>query len=194
MALVKVGVWERDGVEFDLVEEGNPSTDLAQLKGVAFEGSSSTTIEGDSGVMKFKDSDNPTPVTLKELKDGADLAVVGRYVIPIIWNGTVSDGTFYGYSNLLPGDNTPISIVRDSVFKDFSWSNSNSGADFALIFRKNSTTATPFYTTPNQTNKQTLDILDVDESFNAGDKIYIEHDDQGGNASDVGMMLFFQNV
>jgi len=68
MSKVKLSMLERDGVENNFgPEEANPASDLAELKGVAFEGSLSTTIEGNSGVMEFKDSEVVQKVTLQEL-------------------------------------------------------------------------------------------------------------------------------
>lgn len=47
--------------------EADPTEDYASVKGVAFENSDNTTIRGDSGVMKFKDSENPADRTLSQL-------------------------------------------------------------------------------------------------------------------------------
>lgn len=60
------------GTEFDMVPtETNPSEDYLAAKGIAFENSDNTTIEGDSGVMKFKDTDVTTQVSLQELVSSA---------------------------------------------------------------------------------------------------------------------------
>lgn len=116
------------------------------------------------------------------------------YTIVLTWNGTISNGEFYGYSNLLPGDDTPITIPIDCEFVAFSWSNRKSGADYTLDFRKNSTGATVFLS-ESRTNTQNFSFeLTTPEPFSAGDEIYIEHGDDGTNASDVGLVLAFRAV
>lgn len=115
-------------------------------------------------------------------------------IFPIILthNGTVGGGTFLGYSSLIPGDDTPIVVGRDADLVNFTFSNGNANADYSLIFRKNSTVASPFLTV-SKTNEQffSFDLI-TPESFLAGDRIYIEYQDDGTNASDVGMVLNFR--
>lgn len=60
------------GTEFDMVPtETNPAEDYVAAKGLALENSDDTTIRGDSGVMKFKDSDITLEVSLQELVSSA---------------------------------------------------------------------------------------------------------------------------
>lgn len=67
-----------DGTEFDMTPtEANPSEDYIAAKGLALENSDDTVIFGDSGQMKFKDTDVTTEVTLEELLDGGNGASPG---------------------------------------------------------------------------------------------------------------------
>ena len=114
-----------------------------------------------------------------------------RYSINCIHNGTVSNGTFIGYLNTIPGDSTPIVIPVKSDFVEYTFSNSNSNADFTLEFRKGSTTATPFHTISKVDTLNFVDII-TPEEFLTGEEIYIKYVDDGTNASDVGLVLFFK--
>lgn len=130
------------------------------------------------------------------VQDGLDNVgdLVSVLVVPItlVYNGNLSNGDFIGYSNLLPGDSTPIVAPTTANFTGFTWSNSNTDADFALVFRKNSTTATPFFTW-SVDNTQTDEVdLPTPESFNAGDLIFVQYIDEGQNASDAVIVLRFR--
>lgn len=116
-----------------------------------------------------------------------------RYTIPLVYNGTVGNNTFIGYSNLLPGDSTPIVIPVNSQILEFTFSNQSSNADYTLEFRKNSTTATLFYSV-SKTNTQFFSDLDIDEFFDSGDTIFIKYIDDGNNASDVAILLVFKSI
>lgn len=113
--------------------------------------------------------------------------------IHLIYNGTLSKGDFIGYSNLLPGDQTPVVAPITGTFASFTWSNSNISADFTLQFRKNSTVATPFFSY-TRTNTQFESVtLPTPQSFTAGDQIFIEYVDQGSNARDAAIILNFRS-
>ena len=119
--------------------------------------------------------------------------LVEPLVVPLtlIFNGTLSNGEFIGYSNLLPGDDTPIVCPITGSFTGFTWSNSRSNCDFALHFRKNSMTATPFFIW-SVDNTQTANVNVTPEPFTAGDTIFVEYVDEGTNASDAGIVLKFK--
>lgn len=130
-----------------------------------------------------------------EAYDNAQTALTTPiYTINLSNNGIVSDGFFYGYQNTIPGDATPIIIPRDSEFTGFTYSNTNSGADYTLIFRKNSTVATPFLSIARVNTQFFNYLLVTTESFTAGDEIYIEHQDDGGNASNAALILNFRVI
>lgn len=110
-----------------------------------------------------------------------------RYTILLQNNGTVSNNTFMGYDSLIPGDATPVIIPIRSQLIEYTFSNSNS-ADFTLEFRRNSTTATPFFT-DTRVNTTFYAEDGVDQLFLAGDQIYIKYLDNGTNASDAVIVL-----
>lgn len=114
-----------------------------------------------------------------------------RYSLTLLYNGVIGNNTFLGYSNLLPGDQTPVIIpVKSSVF-EFTFSNSRTNADYTLELRKGSTTATPFYTV-SKTNTQFFVESGLSEEFNPGDAIYIKYLDNGNNARDGVFVLFLK--
>lgn len=114
-----------------------------------------------------------------------------RYTIPLIYNGTLSNNEFIGYSNLLPGDDTPIVIPVDSTLEEYTFSNKNNNADFTIELRKNGTTASVF-NTRSVTNTQSYVENSIGELFSAGDTIYIKYIDDGSNASDSAIILVFK--
>lgn len=116
------------------------------------------------------------------------------YTILLQHNGTVSNGTWMGYDSLLPGDDTPIIIPKDADLISFTFSNSNSGADYTLTFRKNSLVATPFYTNSRVNTQFFSQELPSPELFSAGDRIYIQYGDDGSNASDAVIVLAFRAI
>lgn len=115
-------------------------------------------------------------------------------IVPIILvhNGRLSNNEFIGYSNLLPGDDTPIIAPITGNFVGFTWSNDDAGADFALEFRKNTTGGAAFFTW-SVDNTQTADVtLGTPQPFTAGDRIYVKYIDEGNNASDAAIVLKFK--
>jgi len=118
---------------------------------------------------------------------------IARYTITLTHNGAVGNGTFFGYSNLIPGDASPILFPFASTLTEFTFTNKKNKADYTLKFRKNSTTATPFYTV-SKVNTQFFSDANVNETFAAGDTIFVQYQDDGANARDVGIVLFLQRV
>lgn len=178
------------GTEFDMSPtEVDPSEDYSAVKGVAFEDSDSTLLDlSAGGEIQWIDSVQTTPM---KLNDTNQQALAARYTIVLQHNGSVRGGTFIGFDSLIPGDATPVVIPIDSVFKGFAFSNAVSTADYTLYLRKNSTVATAFFSV-SKVNTQFFAQTVTDESFSQGDRIYIEYQDDGRNARDVGITLFFQ--
>ena len=158
-------------------------------KGLCFEASCAVRIEKSGTQAGYVDDGDP----FVAFDDVAEAAFAARYTLTFQHNGTVGNGTFYGYSNLLPGDATPVLIPVDSILKGYSFSNRNAGADYTLTFRKNTTVGAGFYTI-SQTNTQFFTATIPDESFNAGDQIYIQHGDDGTNTVDAAIVIFLQVV
>lgn len=131
---------------------------------------------------------------IAEAGAGVDTALnTPRYTILLTYNGTVGNNTFIGYTNLIPGDDTPIVVPVKSDLVEYTFSNNNSGADYTIELRKNSTTGTVFNTV-SKTNTQFYTESNIDEPFNANDTIFVKYLDNGTNASDVGVLLVFKAV
>lgn len=116
-----------------------------------------------------------------------------RYTITLQHKAQISNGTFFGYTELMPGNTTPIILPIESRLEEVTFSNSAINADFALEFRINTTTGTPFYT-QSFTNTQTSVISGLTQIFNSGDAIYIKYVDNGDNASDAVLVLYMRAV
>lgn len=120
---------------------------------------------------------------------------VANLVVPItlVQNGTLSGGSFLGYNNLLPGDTTPIVAPITGQFVSFTWSNKKTNCDFALEFRLNSTTATPFFTwSVDNTQTASVDLV-TPEAVTGGQTFYVKYIDEGVNASDAAVVLNFKS-
>ena len=116
-----------------------------------------------------------------------------RVPLNLIHNGTLSNGDWIGYSNLLPGDETPIIVPITGQFVEFTWSNEAANADFALEFRLGSTVATPFFTWSVDNTQTAAVVLPTPESVTVGDTMFIKYVDEGQNASDAAIVLLFRS-
>lgn len=116
-----------------------------------------------------------------------------RVPINLIYNGTLSNGDFIGYSNLLPGDATPIVIPITGTFVEFTWSNSRTNCDFALEFRLGSTTATPFFTWSVDNTQTASIVLGTPEPVTIGGTMFVKYIDEGTNAADAAIVLLFKS-
>jgi hypothetical protein len=204
-----------EGTEDDFQPtELDPTEDFVNTKGVVFEGEDETFIRGESTVMEFKDQDannSGSIFSLFQLRNALNnfFSAVGwvstnvrdaiieardtaagkaRTSFVLMHNGVVTDGTFFGFSDLIPGDGTPISFGEASVVEGFIFSNNRSSADYTIYLRKGSETATPF-ATYTKTNTQRFSDNTLNESFAADEAIYVEYQDDGTNARDVGIVL-----
>jgi len=166
---------------------------MSGIKGVSVDELSADAVAFDSTGSPNITADNVQDAIL-ENEGAADTALnTPRYAIPLLHNGTVGGGTFFGYSNLLPGNDTPIIIPLKSELFEFTYSNKNSNADYTLEFRKNSTTGTILYTI-SKTNTQFFTDAIINIPFDVGDEIYVKYIDNGGNSSDAVLVLFFKAV
>ena len=147
----------------------------------------------DSDKVYFTDDDFIADNAQDAIIELLGIAAPLRVPLPLIYNGTLSNGNWIGYSNLLPGDLTPIICPIDGFFVEFTWSNKSATADFALEFRKNSTVATPFFTWSVDNTKSAAIVLPTQEAFSIGDTIYIKYIDEGTNAQDAAIVLLFKS-
>lgn len=178
-----------DDEDFQTWKEFNANDDYVAAFGLAVEGNSGLLIDkSPGGNLQYTD---PTEPSGREFGDIGIQADAARYTLILQHNGTVGDGTFLGYSSLIPGDDTPVIVPVDSTLIEITYSNSRSNADYTLVFRKNSTIATPFKSI-SKTNTQFFADTTFNETFNAGDEIYVEYQDNGGNSTDAALVLFFQ--
>lgn len=137
--------------------------------------------------------DNPDYDNMQDgLANVGDLVEVLVVPIPLVYNGNIGNGTFIGYNNLISGDSTPIVSPIVGDFTGFTFSNSNDSADFELVFRRGSTTATPFFNWSVDNTRTASVELPSPEPFTAGEAIYIEYLDQGQNAQDAAIVLKFK--
>lgn len=154
-------------------------------RGVTTQVASSTPFDNDGTLIEAED-------TRSAIVEAFNSAAPLRTTIPLLYNGTLSNNEFIGYTNLLPGDDTPIVVPITGEFSGFTFSNSRTGPDFSIEFRLNSTTGTVFYTYVNS-NTQTESIsLPTPETVTAGDEIYLKYIDQGTNAADAAIVLQFR--
>jgi len=116
-----------------------------------------------------------------------------RFTITLTHNGAVSNNTFIGYLNTIPGNNSPVILAIDCQLNEFTFTNNRSGADYTLEFRKNSTTATPFLTV-SKTNTQFFAEQGIAENFNSGDQVYVKCLDDGLNPRDVVICMYFRKI
>lgn len=104
-------------------KEADPNEDFISVKGIALENSDDTIIRGDSGVMKFKDSDVTTEVTLEDLLNGGTGASPG---FSFGRNGNVSSGTWLRRPGNVPSNRAGVTIpVSNPVIREVSCSNRN---------------------------------------------------------------------
>jgi len=114
-----------------------------------------------------------------------------RFTLALTYSGVISNNTYIGYLNTLPGDTTPVVFPFDCVVEEFTFSNSRSGADYTLEFRKNTTGGTAFFDISKVNTKFFSDVT-ISQAFSAGDQIYIKYKDDGRNAKDVVLVLYFR--
>jgi hypothetical protein len=183
MGRVKVSILEENGTELTIGRESG-FDDKLDCGGLYSE-----------SPITFDDSET-TEVTLKELKDGAQAGASAIFPRILTYNGTVSNGYFYGYTEGTNGLDTPVQVPADATLKIFTFSNKRSNADYDLVFRKNSPTATPFLTISKTNTKNFVfdknDDPAIEESFLQGELIYIENINTGSAPQDVGITLDFK--
>jgi len=96
--------------------ELNPAQDFVASKGLALEGLDNTTIRGDAGVMKFKDSDVTTETTLRQLLDGGNGVSPG---FSFGRSGTTTSGTYLQTIAGVPSNksNIPVNITLPKIVR-----------------------------------------------------------------------------
>lgn len=112
-----------------------------------------------------------------------------QYTVSINRNGRMSNNDWLGRSETM-GNTSSFVANRNVSLIGIAWANSNSGCQFSLEFYKNGRTTTKFrtYTASNLTYGYDFGWNDL---FNAGDFLDIKYIDNGQNASDFGIDLYF---
>lgn len=171
---------------------GNPKFLIGEKDGVEFGGAAEYVPEA----VDITIDDSTLPYSASTVFDAiaATSTVAFAAIFPIVLqhNGSVGNGTFFGYSNLISGLDTPIVVPVDSTLDNFTFSNKNSSADYTIEFRKNTTGGSAFYSVSKTNTSSFVDTLGSPEPFSAGDLIYVKYVDNGSNASDVGLVLNFK--
>jgi len=114
------------------------------------------------------------------------------YTIPLIMNGTMSNGDWITYSNLTP-DNS-IRIPIKSELKAFTYDNTRTSVDFDMEFYLNGRTTTKYATREVRNVDYGGIFTGLSDPFDPGDTLDIKYVDQGTNASDLTVILFFRVV
>jgi len=148
---------------------------------------SSLPFTDDSGVFTSK---NTKDAIFEALNTSVSLP---RFPVILVMNGTVSNGDWITYSNLTPS--ASIIIPTKCELRELTWSNRNSSVEFDLEFYKNGRATTAYETREVRSGSATNgQFTGLDDSFDALDTLDIKYIDQGSNASDLVLVIFFQTV
>ena len=116
-----------------------------------------------------------------------------RFPINLVMNGTMSNGDWVTYSNLVPASS--VIIPAKCELREITWSNTRTSVEFDLEFYKNGRTTTKYVTRSVSSGAESSgQFLSLSDPFDATDTIDIKYIDQGTNASDLVIVLFFQTV
>lgn len=141
--------------------------------------------------------DRPNGFTSENVQDAIEEAkatapgLLARFTISLLHNGTVGNNTFFGYNELINGSATPVILPIKCIFSEFTFSNNKANADYTLEFRRNITTGPPFLSV-SKVNTKFFFEDGISQQFNAGDSIYVRYRDNGDNASDAAVVLYFK--
>ena len=114
-----------------------------------------------------------------------------RASVILLHNGTLSNGFWHGYSELIPSNTTPIIIPWNCTFKEYTFAANRNSMDGRMDFYLNGTDASDIIYSIQFNNVDTIlsDFPEID--FNAGDLLRLRWVDQGQNPRDVSSVLFF---
>jgi len=125
---------------------------------------------------------------IKEVKAGADAKP--RYTVPCIMNGIMGNDDWITYSNLTP--DSEIVVPFDSILEEVTYANSRNSVEFDIEFYKNTRVGTPYATREVRSGSENNGIIVTNDSFAAGDRLNMKYKDQGTNAADLVLMVFFR--
>jgi hypothetical protein len=138
----------------------------------------------------------PTPFVAENVKDGiieARNSAPGkaRVTIPCIHNGTLSNGFWIGYSELVSSDTTPIVIPWNSRLKEVSFSANRNSMDGQMDFYVNGTSVGDIVYSESFVNVNRVKVFLPDFALSANDLLRMRWVDNGQNPRDMALMLFF---
>lgn len=117
-----------------------------------------------------------------------------RSGISVTHNGTVSNNTWLGPTELLP--NTPAAVfpVKTQI-NEITWANQNINVQFRIQLRRVSKTGTIFYTlTVTSPNPGSGFVSGLNFNFNPGEVVYMQYLDDGNNMADANVTLWISRI
>lgn len=121
---------------------------------------------------------------------------VTRFTILLTNNGSFTNGQWVGYTELLPGNNTPIIFPRACSIKEVSFTNTNVNIQGKFDFRRGLIT-NPIYRTwtiNSGASTKYQNLTGIDDAFAAGEPVFIQWTKTAGNTpSDIALILYVQN-
>ena len=146
--------------------------------------------------VPFDGSEATPPFVAENTKDAiieARNTAEGKARAPIILthNGTMSDGFWHGYTELIPSDTSPIVIPWDCTLVEYSFSNNRTSVDGNMDFYVNGTNAGDIVYSINFSNVNRVKLDTPNIALSAGDLLRLRWVDLGQNPRDVASTLFF---
>jgi hypothetical protein len=145
----------------------------------------------------FDNSSNGfTAYISQEAIEEAKATAIGkpRFTIVTTFNGTIGANNWLGYSELLPGNTSPIRLPINCVLKElsFSWVGSAVDGQFEL-YTNGLVVANRIYQGPSWTNQASGAIITgLNITISANDYIVGKWIDTGDNPSDMALVYYFQ--
>jgi hypothetical protein len=159
-----------NGTEFDMVPtETDPTEDYLASKGIAFENSENTTIYGDAGVMKFKDTDVTTEKSLIELVSSASPGFICSR------KGVTSSGTWLE-SDGIPTNTVGIPILLNNpTLTAIIATNETASATFTVeIYEHDGTTFTLIDTLTVTSSRSDKKVLTTPASLTSEQELAVK--------------------
>lgn len=144
--------------------------------------------------IPFEDVSFSSTITQDAIVEAKNTAVsLPRFTIVTTFNGTIGNGQWLGYDNLLPGDTIPIVIPVKSILKEITFSYAGSNIDGRYDLYKNGTAGGNIVFNQQFTNANSPTVAtSVNLSLLAGDTIRGRWVDQGDNPNDLAIVYVFQ--